>query len=187
MQDGIQLRNNLVDLGVIKSFYKYDDSQSIADINMDILKLDENTMLHQRVVTELARLAFKFNPDIIVPIPSDANMLGAMVSNKIGKKSVRLAWADKVNKIPYLTNPDDFHIVKKSQKVLFIDEVFNEDSPIHTVSKHRLFKGELGQVKDFYGLAIIGNGQVDYAPDDRLRIDVLFKESMNLPETDSLN
>ena len=102
-------------------------------VDLDVVK--KHPLFMRLINRELARLAGPYHPDLIVPIPTGADIFGIEVARRLETGCALLEWEDKTpgQKTLRPRTEKDLAMIVEASRIVFVDDVFSTDSSIQAV------------------------------------------------------
>ncbi len=96
-----------------------------ANNKLDLEEIADNPLLREQVGKQIALLAKKYNPDLVVGVPQGANWLAADVADYLKIQKVLLR-KNPETKVVSFANEEDKIRCEKSSRIVVIEDVFNK-------------------------------------------------------------
>lgn len=101
--------------------------------------------LERFIAAELARRADRYNPELIIPVPTGSNKIGELVARKLGIEVAFMRWLDKTpgQKSVDFRHTEDEKAVQDVSSVLVLEDVYTTGESSHAVASHPLIAEKL--------------------------------------------
>ena len=119
------------DTGAIQygEFTAHNGEQGNCKVVLDELLNNElHASLRGEVVKSLARKLKPFEPEILIPMPEGANILGMLLARELGARAVLLEWQDKTDGQLKFKDQHERIVICSAERIALIDDVRRTDS-----------------------------------------------------------